>query len=137
MTAVALAGPDPDRCDVRLAEVLVTMKSLNEAALATTICEPARARQKPAPYSIQGAGQPSSSGLRAFTAAMGLPLRLVVEMLQQCGLSCPVDIEQLYAGRPYPNWDRFRVSRGSSSSHIPMCARLKWSSQSFTMRLVQ
>jgi len=109
VTAVALAGPDPDRCDVRLAEVLVTMKSLNEAALAGYL-RTGESLGKAGAYSIQGGGAAFIERIEGdFTAAVGLPLRLVVEMLQQQGLSCPVDIEQLYAGRPYPNWDRFRV----------------------------
>ena len=109
VTAVALAGPEPERCDVRLAEVLVTMKSLNEAALAGYL-RTGESLGKAGAYSIQGGGAAFIERIEGdFTAAVGLPLRLVVEMLQQCGLSCPVDIEQLYAGRPYPNWDRFRV----------------------------
>jgi septum formation protein len=61
-------------------------------------------------YSIQGGGAAFIERIEGdFTAAVGLPLRLVVEMLQQRGFSCPVDIEQLYACRPYPNWDRFRA----------------------------
>ena len=109
VTAVALAGPEPERCDVRLAEVLVTMKSLNEAALAGYL-RTGESLGKAGAYSIQGGGAAFIERIEGdFTAAVGLPLRLVVEMLQQQGLSCPVDIEQLYAGRPYPNWDRFRV----------------------------
>ena len=109
VTAVALAGPEPERCDVRLAEVLVTMKSLNEAALAGYL-RTGESLGKAGAYSIQGGGAAFIERIEGdFTAAVGLPLRLVVEMLQQRGLSCPVDIEQLYAGRPYPNWDRFRV----------------------------
>ncbi|HMZ56058.1 MAG TPA: Maf family protein [Nitrospira sp.] len=109
VTAVALAGPDPDRCDVRLAEVLVTMKPLNEAALGDYL-RTGESLGKAGAYSIQGGGAAFIERIEGdFTAAVGLPLRLVVEMLQQRGLSCPVDIEQLYAGRPYPNWDRFRA----------------------------
>ena len=109
VTAVALAGPEPERCDVRLAEVLVTMKSLNEAALAGYL-RTGESLGKAGAYSIQGGGAAFIERIEGdFTAAVGLPLRLVVEMLQQRGLSCPVDIEQLYAGRPYPNWDRFRA----------------------------
>ena len=109
VTAVALAGPDPDRCEIRIAEVLVTMKGLNEAALADYL-RTGESLGKAGAYSIQGGGAAFIERIEGdFTAAVGLPLRLVVEMLQQCGLSCPVDIEQLCAGRPYPNWDRFRV----------------------------
>lgn len=109
VTAVALAGPDPDRCEVRLAEVLVTMKPLNEAALYDYL-RTGESLGKAGAYSIQGGGVAFIERIEGdFTAAVGLPLRLVVEMLRQRGISFPVDIEQLYARRPYPNWERFRA----------------------------
>jgi septum formation protein len=108
VTAVALAGPDSARCEVRLAEVLVTMKPLNEAALAAYL-RTGESLGKAGAYSIQGQGADFIERIEGdFTAAVGLPLRLVAEMLHQRGLSCPVDIDHLYARRPYPNWDRFR-----------------------------
>lgn len=109
VTAVALAGPEPERCDVRVATVLVRMKSLNDAALAAYL-RTGESLGKAGAYSIQGGGAAFIERIEGdYTAAVGLPLRLVVEMLLQRGLSCPVDIEQLYARRPYPNWDRFRA----------------------------
>ena len=109
VTAVALAGPEPERCEARLAEVLVTMKPLNEAALAAYL-RTGDSLGKAGAYSIQGDGAAFIERIEGdFTAAVGLPLRLVAEMLHQRGLSCPVDIDHLYARRPYPNWDRFRV----------------------------
>ena len=108
VTAVALAGPEPDRCDVRLAEVLVTMKPLNDAALAAYL-QTGDSLGKAGAYSIQGGGAAFIERIKGdYTAAVGLPLQLVAEMLRQRGLCCPVDIDQLYARRPYPNWDRFR-----------------------------
>lgn len=107
VTAVALAGPEPDRCDVRLAEVQVTMKPLNEVSLAAYL-RTGDSLGKAGAYSIQGGGAAFIERIEGdYTAAVGLPLRLVAEMLRQRGLSCPVDTEQLYARRPYPNWDRF------------------------------
>ena len=107
VTAVALAGPEPDRCDVQLAEVQVTMKPLNEVSLAAYL-RTGDSLGKAGAYSIQGGGAAFIERIEGdYTAAVGLPLRLVAEMLRQRGLSCPVDTEQLYARRPYPNWDRF------------------------------
>ncbi|MCC6965983.1 MAG: septum formation protein Maf [Nitrospira sp.] len=107
VTAVALVGPEPDRCDVRLADVLVTMKPLNEASLAAYL-QTGDSLGKAGAYSIQGGGAAFIERIEGdYTAAVGLPLRLVAEMLQERGLSCPIDIDQLYARRPYPNWDRF------------------------------
>ncbi len=108
VTAVALAGPELERCEVRLATVLVTMKPLNDAALAAYL-RTGESLGKAGAYSIQGGGAAFIERIEGdYTAAVGLPLRLVVEMLQQRGLSCPVDIDQLYVRTPYPNWDLFR-----------------------------
>ncbi|ODT45160.1 MAG: septum formation protein Maf [Nitrospira sp. SCN 59-13] len=107
VTAVALAGPEPDRCEVRWAEVLVTMKPLNDAALAAYL-QTGDSLGKAGAYSIQGAGAAFIERIEGdYTAAVGLPLRLVGEMLRQRGLSSAVDLDHLYARRPYPNWDRF------------------------------
>lgn len=107
VTAVALAGPEPDRCEVRVAEVLVTMKPLNEAALAAYL-QTGDSLGKAGAYSIQGGGVAFIERIEGdYTAAVGLPLRLVADMLQQRGLSCPVNIDLLYTRKPYPNWDRF------------------------------
>ncbi|MGC3974987.1 MAG: Maf family protein [Nitrospira sp.] len=107
VTAVALAGPEPDRCEVRMAEVLVTMKPLNEVALAAYL-QTGDSLGKAGAYSIQGGGAAFIERIEGdYTAAVGLPLRLVAEMLRQRGLFSPVDVDQLYARRAYPNWDRF------------------------------
>ncbi|MBS0171080.1 MAG: septum formation protein Maf [Nitrospira sp.] len=110
VTAVALAGPEPDACDVRLATVLVTMRPLDDAALAEYL-HTGDSLGKAGAYSIQGGGATLIERIEGdYTAAVGLPLRLVSEMLRQRGLSSPVDIEQLYARQPYPNWRRFGAS---------------------------
>ena len=84
------------------------MKPLNEATLANYL-RTGDSLGKAGAYSIQGGGAAFIERIEGdFTAAVGLPLQLVAEMLRQRGLSCPVDIDQLYASRPYPNWDRFR-----------------------------
>ena len=107
VTAVALAGPEPDRCEVRVADVLVTMKPLNDAALAAYL-QTGDSLGKAGAYSIQGGGAVFIERIEGdYTAAVGLPLRLVAEMLRQRGLSCPIDIDQLYTRKPYPNWGRF------------------------------
>jgi septum formation protein len=63
-------------------------------------------------YSIQGEGARLIAGIQGdFTAAVGLPLRLVADLLQQRGVRLSVDVEALYRARPYPNWDRFAPQR--------------------------
>ncbi len=60
-------------------------------------------------YSIQGRGGSLIERIEGdFTAAVGLPLRLVASLLQKHGVSLPVDVEQLYRTKPYPNWSTFQ-----------------------------
>ncbi len=107
VTAVALVGPASERCEVQLATVLVTMKPLNEEAV-TAYVRTGDSLGKAGAYSIQGGGAALIERIEGdFTAAVGLPLRMVADMLQHRGVMCPVDADQLYARRPYPNWDRF------------------------------
>ncbi|MCW5787832.1 MAG: septum formation protein Maf [Nitrospira sp.] len=107
VTAVALVGPEPTACEVRLATVLVAMKPLDEAALAAYL-RTGDSLGKAGAYSIQGGGATLIERIEGdYTAAVGLPLRLVAELLHLRGMPCPVDIDQLYARKPYPNWNRF------------------------------
>ncbi len=59
-------------------------------------------------YSIQGFGGDLIDRIEGdFTAAVGLPLRAVAELLQAHAVSVPVDVTTLYRMKPYPNWCRF------------------------------
>lgn len=59
-------------------------------------------------YSIQGGGAALIARIEGdYPAAVGLPIRRLAAMLQRCGVVVPVDVEALYAERPYPNWARF------------------------------
>jgi septum formation protein len=59
-------------------------------------------------YSIQGQGGELITSIEGdFPTVVGLPLRLVATLLAQASLRIPVEIEVLYATKPYPNWVRF------------------------------
>ncbi len=59
-------------------------------------------------YSIQGPGAALIERLEGdFPTVVGLPLRLIVTMLTQVGVTAPVGVERLYATKPYGNWARF------------------------------
>ena len=61
-------------------------------------------------YSIQGAGGDLIDSIDGdFPTVVGLPLRLVSQLLLQVGVSVPVDLDELYALKPYTNWARFSV----------------------------
>jgi nucleoside triphosphate pyrophosphatase len=59
-------------------------------------------------YSIQGSGGELIERLDGdFTTVVGLPLRLVATLLERAGVKIPVDLNVLYAEKPYENWARF------------------------------
>jgi septum formation protein len=59
-------------------------------------------------YSIQGQGGELIASIEGdFPTVVGLPLRLVAMLLAQAGLRVPIEVEVLYATKPYPNWARF------------------------------
>ena len=61
-------------------------------------------------YSIQGEGGGLIDSIDGdFPNVVGLPLRLVAQLLTKVGVSVPVDLDELYAMKPYANWARFSV----------------------------
>jgi septum formation protein len=59
-------------------------------------------------YSIQGEGGELVDSIDGdFTAVVGLPLRLVSQLFLQVGVKVPIDLDELYAIKPYANWARF------------------------------
>ncbi|MEK6804271.1 MAG: Maf family protein [Nitrospirota bacterium] len=106
-TAVALVGSGPEPCEVQVARVSVTMKPLNEEALSAYL-RTGDSLGKAGAYSIQGGGAALIERIEGdYTAVVGLPLRTVDDMLSRRGMPCPVDVDQLYTHKPYPNWARF------------------------------
>jgi septum formation protein len=106
-TTVALIDTCRDKHDVAAVVVRVRMGQWDDARLAAYL-RTDESLGKAGAYSIQGvAGELIECIEGDFTAAVGLPLRLVASMLAAHGLPTPMDIEQLYRVRPYPNWNRF------------------------------
>jgi septum formation protein len=59
-------------------------------------------------YSIQGEGGDLVDSIDGdFPTVVGLPLRLVAQLLMQAGVRVPVDLDELYTSKPYANWARF------------------------------
>ncbi len=59
-------------------------------------------------YSIQGEGGTLVDSIDGdFPTVVGLPLRLVSQLLLQVGVEVPIDLDELYAIKPYANWARF------------------------------
>jgi septum formation protein len=106
-TAVALA------CSAREVDLLahsttiVRMKPFDERVhdqyLAT-----GESLGKAGAYSIQGEGDGLIDFIHGdFTTVVGLPLRLVAQLLTHIGVRVPVDVDELYAVKPYANWVHF------------------------------
>ena len=94
---------------VALSTAVVRMKPfderLHEAYLAT-----GESLGKAGAYSIQGKGGELIDSVSGdFPTVVGLPLRMVAQLLAQAGVSVPVDLDELYAIKPYTNWARFSV----------------------------
>ncbi|MEQ1562104.1 MAG: septum formation protein Maf [Nitrospira sp.] len=109
LTAVALVCSARAMDVVALSSAVVRMKPFDAQAhdhyLATE-----ESLGKAGAYSIQGSGGDLIDSITGdFPTVVGLPLRLVAQLLSQAGVSLPVDLEQLYAVKPYANWARFSV----------------------------
>lgn len=92
-----------------LSAAVVRMKPFNELAhdryLAT-----GESLGKAGAYSIQGEGGNLIDSIDGdFPTVVGLPLRLVARLLLQVDVNVPIDLDELYAIKPYTNWARFSV----------------------------
>lgn len=106
-TAVALVCSARAIDVVALSTAVVRMKLFDERVhehyLAT-----GESLGKAGAYSIQGEGGDLIDSIDGdFPTVVGLPLRLVAQLLTQAGVSVPVDLDELYATKPYANWARF------------------------------
>ena len=107
-TALALICRKPEFCDVSTETVCVTMKAFGADELQRYL-DSQESLGKAGAYSIQGRGGSLIERIEGdYTAAVGLPVRLVADMLRRRGIACPVDVDRLYRERPYPNWERFQ-----------------------------
>jgi septum formation protein len=106
-TAVALVCSARARDVVALSTAVVRMKPfdarVHERYLAT-----GESLGKAGAYSIQGEGGDLVDSIDGdFSTVVGLPLRLVFQLLTQAGVSVPVDLDEIYVTKPYANWARF------------------------------
>ncbi|MGH7260967.1 MAG: Maf family protein [Nitrospiraceae bacterium] len=107
-TAVALCCAARRIQDVAVETVQVWMTPFSDADLEAYLAS-GEWQGKAGAYSIQGRGGSLIERIEGdFTTAVGLPLRLTASLLQRHGLPVPVDVEQLYRTKPYPNWATFK-----------------------------
>ena len=114
-TAVALGRHADPAWDVAVETVQVWMRDFSEAE-AEAYLRSGEGMGKAGAYSIQGLGGDLVSRIEGdYPAVVGLPLRLVARLLQRRGMSLPVDVEDLYRKKPFPNWERFNLPHESKT----------------------
>jgi septum formation protein len=107
-TAVALCCAARRVQEVAVDTVRVWMRPFSDADLEGYLAT-GEWRGRAGAYSIQGRGGELIERTEGdFTAAVGLPLRLTASLLKKHGVNLPVDVEQLYRTKPYPNWSAFQ-----------------------------
>jgi septum formation protein len=108
-TAVSLACLARGIDVVALSTAVVRMKMFNERVHERYLAT-GESLGKAGAYSIQGeGGNLIDSIIGDFPTVVGLPLRLVATLLAQAGVNVPVDLDELYTRKPYPNWTSFSV----------------------------
>jgi septum formation protein len=108
-TAVAVVCSARVIDTVALSTTVVRMKPFDELAHERYLAT-GESLGKAGAYSIQGVGGNLIDSIDGdFPNVVGLPLRLVAQLLMQIGVSVPVDLDELYATKPYTNWARFSV----------------------------
>ena len=108
-SAVALVCSARAIDTVALSTTVVRMKPFDELAHERYLAI-GESLGKAGAYSIQGAGGDLIDSIDGdFPTVVGLPLRLVSQLLLQVGVRVPVDLDELYAIKPYANWARFSV----------------------------
>ena len=108
-SAVAVCNDERKIQDVALDTVQVWMKPFSDAELEAYL-DTGEWKGKAGAYAIQGRGGEFIERIEGdFTSAVGLPLRLTASLLAKHGLPVPVEIDQLYRDRPFPNWNTFQA----------------------------
>ena len=106
-TAIALVCSARAIDVVALSTAVVRMKPFDERVQEHYLAT-GESLGKAGAYSIQGEGGDLIDSIDGdFPTVVGLPLRLVARLLMQAGVSVPVDLDELYAAKPYANWARF------------------------------
>jgi len=105
-TAVAICRKRDDLRDVAVETVRVWMHNLSDAEVEAYL-QTEEWIGKAGAYAIQESGSRLIARIEGdYTAAVGLPLRLVAHLLRVRGVDAP-DIQQLYQTKSYPNWAMF------------------------------
>ena len=106
-TAVTLLDVAESSPESSVEEVRVQMREMSGAEIDAYVAteEPL---DKAGAYSLQGMGRQFILGLEGdYLAAVGLPLRPIIDFLKKRGVSPPLDVEKLYREKAFLNWKSF------------------------------
>lgn len=106
-TAIAVLSTATGRLESEVESVHVWFKSLSTAEVAAYVAT-GESLGKAGAYGIQGEGAELIERIEGdYTAAVGLPLKVLAELLKRCDMAIAVDLAALYQQKSYPNWRRF------------------------------
>ncbi|NGZ59184.1 MAG: septum formation protein Maf [Nitrospira sp. LK265] len=108
-TAVALCNHEENIGSVEVATAEVRMKADRDHAYERYVASE-ESLGKAGAYAIQGLGGDLVERIIGdYTTVVGLPLKLVTQLLRSVGYPILVNVEELYRRKPYANWNRFEV----------------------------
>jgi septum formation protein len=106
-TGVAVLSTSTGKLHSAVDSVQVWFKQLSPSDVDTYVGT-GESLGKAGAYAIQGRGADLIERIEGdYTAAVGLPLNALARLLEQCGMTAPIDLHELYRQRSYPNWSRF------------------------------
>lgn len=106
-TGIALVSSATGRLESAVESVHVWFKRLAPTEVDAYVST-GESLGKAGSYGIQGRGAELIERIEGdYTAAVGLPLKTLARLLKRCGVVIPVDLDDLYQQKSYPNWTRF------------------------------
>jgi septum formation protein len=106
-TGIAMVSTATGRLESAAESVHVWFKSLSPRDVDAYVAT-GESLGKAGAYGIQGQGAELIERIEGdYTAAVGLPLKALAQLLERFGMIIPVDLNGLYQQKSYPNWRRF------------------------------
>ncbi|WP_447986032.1 Maf family protein [Nitrospira sp. Nam74] len=106
-TGVVVLSTSTSRLETAVETVHVWFKSLSSGEVEAYVGT-GESFGKAGAYGIQGRGADLIERIEGdYTAAVGLPLKTLVRLLEGFGIIIPVDLNDVYEQKSYPNWRRF------------------------------
>jgi len=106
-TAVTVISTSTGKLQSAVESVQVWFRHLSSSDVDTYVAT-GESLGKAGAYGIQGSGAEFIERIEGdYTAAVGLPLNTLARLLRQFGMIVPIDLNNLYQQKAYPNWSRF------------------------------